>query len=43
MVEQIERNVEYATWRTDKPKAPGCSHELVANTLHPKYYDDMHN
>jgi hypothetical protein len=37
----INRPIQYATFRTDKPAAPGHSAELVANTMDPKYYDNL--
>ena len=37
----IERLVQYASWRTDKPASEGYSQELISNRVDPKYYDDL--
>ena len=35
------RNVQYATFRNDKPITPGYSAELIGNCVAPQFYDDL--
>ena len=37
----VERLIQYASWRTDKPASEGYSSELISNRVDPKYYDDL--
>jgi long-subunit acyl-CoA synthetase (AMP-forming) len=37
----IERRIQYAKFRTDKPATPGYSTELISNTVDAKYFDDL--
>jgi len=37
----VNRPVQYAKWRMDKPADPGYSRELVSVILDPKYYDNL--
>jgi hypothetical protein len=37
----VVRNVQYATFRTDKAPSPGYSAELISNRVDPKYYDNL--
>ena len=37
----IVRNVQYASFRTDKAASPGYSAELISKRVKPEFYDDL--
>jgi len=37
----IARNIQYASFRTDKEPSPGYSRELINNKVDPKNYDNL--
>ena len=37
----VNRPIEYARFRDDKPAEEGYSAELISNRVDPKFYDDL--
>ena len=37
----IVRNIQYASFRKDKPASEGYSAELISDRVDPKFYDDL--
>ena len=37
----VVRNIQYASFRKDKPAAPGYTAELLSDRVDPKFYDNL--